>query len=89
VVRMEPEPEPEPAPRAAAAAATAAAADQAVDYDSRYRTGWAYGKKPNTFLVETAEAWLLDTHRPQDIQHPQVVALLKSSLHPAGCFATL
>lgn len=25
-----------------------------VDYDKRYKKGWAYGKKPNDFLVDCA-----------------------------------
>ncbi|KAL1526855.1 hypothetical protein AB1Y20_015547 [Prymnesium parvum] len=29
-----------------------------VDYDTRYRKGWAYGKAPSAFLVETAQAHL-------------------------------
>ena len=29
-----------------------------VDYDARYRKGWAYGKAPSAFLVEAAEAHL-------------------------------
>ena len=29
-----------------------------VDYDARYRKGWAYGKAPSAFLVEVAEAHL-------------------------------
>ena len=29
-----------------------------VDYDARYRKGWAYGKAPNTFLEAAAAAHL-------------------------------
>lgn len=49
----ESEPEPEPEPECAARLGCV------VDYDARYRTGWAYGKKPNTFLVQATDAWLL------------------------------
>ena len=28
-----------------------------VDWDARYRKGWAYGKHPNSFLVEAVEQW--------------------------------
>ena len=49
---VEPEPEPQPQQQ------------QLVDYDERYRTGWAYGKKPNAFLVEAAASWLPADRRP-------------------------
>ena len=31
---------------------------QAVDYDGRYRKGWAYGKEPSDFLVQAAASYL-------------------------------
>eukprot|EP00941_MAST-03F_sp_MAST-3F-sp1_P005758 g5758.t1 len=31
--------------------------DRKVDYDKRYSKGWAYGKKPNIFLVEMANLY--------------------------------
>ena len=31
-------------------------AGAAVDYDARYRKGWAYGKKPSKFLMEAIAA---------------------------------
>ena len=36
----------------------------AVDYDERYRKGWAYGKAPSAFLVEISET---PHDRPLDI----------------------
>ena len=52
----------------------------AVDYDARYSTGWAYGKKPNAFLVDAANAWLLadgGAPRAQSVgaRPPQVLSL--------------
>lgn len=32
-----------------------------VDYDARYRKGWAYGKEPSAFLQEVANRYLPDT----------------------------
>eukprot|EP00966_Prymnesium_polylepis_P024519 564803-Prymnesium_polylepis.1 len=29
-----------------------------VDWDARYKKGWAYGKAPSSFLVETADTYL-------------------------------
>ena len=64
-----PEPEPELEP-----------GQCAVDYDARYSTGWAYGKKPNAFLVDAANAWLLaDDGAPRchavGVQPPRVLSL--------------
>ena len=38
-----------------------------VDYDVRYRKGWAYGKLPSSFLVEVAAAHLPARAAPLDI----------------------
>jgi hypothetical protein len=32
-----------------------AAASNRIDWDARYKKGWAYGKTPNTFLVQCME----------------------------------
>lgn len=34
------------------------AADGDVDWDARYRRGWAYGREPNAFVVEVARRFL-------------------------------
>lgn len=35
-----------------------------VDYDARYRKGWAYGKAPNDFLVAAAATHMRDSSSP-------------------------
>jgi len=32
--------------------------DAPVDWDERYRRGWAYGKEPHAFVVQVAERYL-------------------------------
>ena len=39
----------------------------AIDYDVRYRKGWAYGKAPSKFLVEAAADHLAGSAAPLDI----------------------
>jgi DTW domain-containing protein YfiP len=38
-----------------------------VNYDERYRKGWAYGKSPSAFLVEAVRAYLPRQDRPLDV----------------------
>ena len=41
-----------PSPAAAEGSSSGPASTSSVDYDARYRKGWAYGKAPSSFLVE-------------------------------------
>ncbi|CAM9210805.1 unnamed protein product, partial [Ectocarpus fasciculatus] len=43
--------------------------DPRVDWDSRYRTGWVYGKAPNDFLVEAIDRFITaeKIHEPRTV----------------------
>ena len=54
---------------------------QAVDYDGRYRKGWAYGKEPSDFLVQAAASYLKP---PMEILTRRGLAAHGSLIWPLG-----